>query len=214
MPGLYQHIRASGGCVLSTSTREGLPLTLLEAQAAGCTVVASDVRGNNECVSPEHGGVLFPLNRAGDAAAGEAVAERIRETLADGPRLRAGQQAARAFVHAQFTLERMARRYADLYRATPADARPAPPLPDRVKARLRLSPAVHWSRYLEQRLGVGYAQFDASKALARQGDWRLAAGAAAASLRTSPTIFLKPDRLGQLVEMWRKSGRGGRSGGG
>ena len=204
MPGLYQQIRGSGGCVLSTSTREGLPLTLLEAQAAGCTVVASDVRGNNECVSPEHGGVLFPLNSPGDAAAGDAVAERIRQTLADG-RLRDRQDAARAFVQAQFSLQRMAERYVAIYRATPADARPRPRLPQRMKARLRLSPVMHWSRYLEQRLGVGYAQFDSAKALAQEGDWRLAAGAAAASLRTSPTIFLKPDRLAQLVQTWSRS---------
>ncbi len=207
MPALYQHIRGSGGCVLSTSTREGLPLTLLEAQASGCTVVASDVRGNNECVLPEHGGVLFPLQMPGDA-----VAERIRDTLAAGPSLRRGQDAARAFVQAYFSLQRMAEHYVQIYRASGPDARPQPPLPMRLKARLRLSPVVHWDRYLEQRVGVGYTQFDASRALAQQGDWRLAAGAAAASLRTSPTIFLKPDRLKQLVQAWKKSGTAGRSG--
>ena len=197
MPGVYRDIAASGGCVISTSVREGLPLTLLEAQACGCTVVASDVQGNNECVFPEHGGVLFPA-----AMPGDEVAALVAQTLSDERRLRQRQDAARSFVRAHFSLRRMAERYAALYVQGPRGS--AGDMAARVRARLRLSPLVHWSDYLEQRWGVGYEQFVSSRVLAEGGEWRLAAGAGRASLRTSPTIFLKPRRLAHLVSLWMR----------
>jgi glycosyltransferase involved in cell wall biosynthesis len=197
MPALYREIASSGGCVLSTSLREGLPLTLLEAQASGCTVVASDVQGNDECVSPEHGGRLYPLDMDGDA-----IAALVRDALSNRERLHAWQRASAGYVRERFSVERMAQRYGDLYLrppvGSPGDAA------SRVKARLRLSPLVHWSDYLEQRWGVGYEQFVSSRLFAERGEWRLAAGAGRASLRTSPTIFLKPQRLAHLVSVWMR----------
>jgi glycosyltransferase involved in cell wall biosynthesis len=207
MPALYQDIQASGGCVLSTSTREGLNLTNLEAQASGCSVIASDVRGNNESVSPQHGGLLFPLPMSGDA-----VAQLVAQALTDKAGLAARQAAARTFVQTHFSLDRMVERYLQLYgRSANADASQLP-LRERMRARLRLSPMPHWDRYVQHRLGVGYTQFDASTELAGQGDWRLAAAATAAALRTSPTIFLKPARLARLVETWRRGRGNGGSG--
>jgi glycosyltransferase involved in cell wall biosynthesis len=197
MPALYRDIAASGGCVLSTSIREGLPLTLLEAQASACTVIVSDVQGNNECVSAAHGGLLFPLD-----ARGEAVAEMIRDALSNRRRLLERQQLAAAYARDRFSLQRMADRYVGVYAAPPRAAVGA--VSARMKARLRLSPLVHWSDYLEQRWGVGWEQFVSSRALAARGEWRLAAGAGRASLRTSPTIFLKPQRLAHLVSVWMR----------
>jgi glycosyltransferase involved in cell wall biosynthesis len=199
MPALYREVAATGGCVLSTSLREGLPLTLLEAQASGCLVIASDVQGNNECVSAAHGGLLFPLHLHGDAVAG-----LVRDTLADRGRVRARQRTASAYVRDRFSLRRMAEEYLRIYAEPPSAS--AGDVAARVRARLRLSPLVHWSDYLEQRWGVGYEQFVSSRALARQGEWRLAAGAGRASLRTSPTIFLKPQRLAHLFSVCVRAG--------
>jgi glycosyltransferase involved in cell wall biosynthesis len=194
MPDLYRDVAASGGCVLSTSIREGLPLTLLEAQAAGCLVVASDVPGNNECVSPEHGGLLFPLEQPGDDIA-RATADVLREP--DG--VRARQSAAMAYVRERFSVRGMAEQYLRIYRESPYPV--TTDLRTRVKARLRLSPIVNWGDYLQQRWGVGYEQLASSRALAAHGEWELAAGAGRASLHTCPTLYLRPGRIAHLVSL-------------
>lgn len=50
-PAFYSQVAASGGCLLVTSLYEGLPLTLLEALACGCPVVAMDSRGVNDIMT-------------------------------------------------------------------------------------------------------------------------------------------------------------------
>ena len=192
MPDLYRTVAASDGCVVSTSEREGLPLTLLEAQACGCPVIATAVRGNDECVSPAHGGVLFDYTQEPEAAAALVI-----DTLRDRDALRARQQQLAAYVRAAFSVERMAERYLDIYRAAPC--RTTGDLMSRLRARLRLSPLLNWRNYLDQRWGVGQEQFLSSQELAGHGEWRLAAGVARASLRTSPTMFVKPRRLAYLL---------------
>nr|WP_086940420.1 glycosyltransferase [Thaumasiovibrio occultus] len=57
------------------SSKEGLPLALLEAQACGCSVVASDVGAVSELINPEWG----ELFRAGDQS---QLIERLSKTLA------------------------------------------------------------------------------------------------------------------------------------
>jgi glycosyltransferase involved in cell wall biosynthesis len=47
---------------VSASHGEGMPLTLLEAMAAGLPTVASDVVGNRDVVEQEQTGFLFPLD--------------------------------------------------------------------------------------------------------------------------------------------------------
>ncbi len=56
--GRYFHI---ADVCLSTSIKEGLPLTLLEALSVGVPIVASDIQGHRELVTPELNGFLFPL---------------------------------------------------------------------------------------------------------------------------------------------------------
>jgi glycosyltransferase involved in cell wall biosynthesis len=199
MPDAYREIAASGGCVLSTSIREGLGLALIEAQACGCLAIASDVPGSNECVSPAHGGVLYPLEMDSGR-----VARLVIASLTDRDQHRARQRATAGHVRRQFGMDRMARQYLELYMGLSA----LPPLPrgTRRRARRRLSPLLHWSAYVTQRLGVGYAQLESSRALASEGKWRLAAGAGLAALRTSPTMFLKPRRLAHLVRVLRRHG--------
>jgi glycosyltransferase involved in cell wall biosynthesis len=53
---------------LSTSTKEGLPLSLLESLSAGIPIVASDIPGHDEIVFPGDNGFLFPINSPDIAA--------------------------------------------------------------------------------------------------------------------------------------------------
>ncbi|QDV39717.1 glycosyltransferase [Tautonia plasticadhaerens] len=94
---------------LLTSISEGIPLTLIEAMAAGLPVVSTDVGGVAEVVEPGRTGLLAP---AGDP---EAIADRVA-TLIGEDRQRAelgdlGRQRAREL----FSETRMVGHYAELY---------------------------------------------------------------------------------------------------
>ncbi len=91
------------------SLREGLPLTLLEAMAAGTPVVATDAGGVADVLAGEAGLVVPP----GDSA---ALADACLKLLAT-PDLRARMGAAgRAIVVQRYSLERTVERLATLYR--------------------------------------------------------------------------------------------------
>lgn len=189
MPSIYQEIAASGGCVLSTASMEGLPLALLEAQACGCVVIAPDVLGIAECVSSEHGGIVYPFAATADELATLVIDRvRARETMRECSRR------AATYVPEQFSLSHMVERYLTIYQSAEQPSRRA----SSAHRRLRL---LRWSEYLDQRLGVGYEQYAASHALAAAGDWRLAAAAARESFVTAPTMFAKPGRLAHLVRV-------------
>lgn len=192
MPEHYREVAASGGCVLSTSIREGLGLAILEAQACGCLAIGPDVAGINEAVSPTHGGTLYPFDMAADD-----VGRLILSMLADPDRVRQRQRLAAEHVKSNFSLERMAASYLRIYKDAPFAA--AGPLGARVRGRLRLSPLVDWKGYLEQRWGVGHRQYQASSELLAAGDQPLAAAAARASFKTTPTLALHPQRLAYLL---------------
>jgi glycosyltransferase involved in cell wall biosynthesis len=192
MPDIYRQVAASLGCVVSTASMEGLPLTLLEAQACGCVVVAPDVLGINECVSAAQGGVLYPFEMPA-----EALAALVVQTIADRAAVRDRQHAAASHVKAHFSLERMAERYLAVYRDAPFPA--AGTTRARVRARARFSPVLQPGGYVAWRWGVGERQYDVSKELAGGGQWPLAAAAARASLRAAPTMYLKPARLTHLL---------------
>jgi glycosyltransferase involved in cell wall biosynthesis len=82
---------------------EGLPLSLLEAMAAGCVPVAPEgVSGVNEVVRPGANGLLVSTRDYG------IWANAIAETWRDLPRLRALSAGARATVRARFTVEQAA----------------------------------------------------------------------------------------------------------
>ena len=94
----------------NTSTSEGISLTILEAMAASLPVVATRVGGTPEIVSDGETGLLIP---AGSPA---ALASAI-EGLASWPdRRRRLGSAARHHVETRFTIDRMVREYADVYR--------------------------------------------------------------------------------------------------
>ncbi len=52
------------------SMREGMPLALMEAMAAGLPAVVSDVRGNNDLIIPEKGGFLYSADDSDGFAEG------------------------------------------------------------------------------------------------------------------------------------------------
>jgi glycosyltransferase involved in cell wall biosynthesis len=103
MPGVY----ASLDVLVQPSLREGMPMTLLEAMACGVPVVATRVGAAADVIDNGRTGMLVP---AGDIAAlTAAVQSLLRDDHGIG-------QAARHEVEQRFTVETMARRYAEQYR--------------------------------------------------------------------------------------------------
>jgi glycosyltransferase involved in cell wall biosynthesis len=198
MPQIYRDVAASGGCIVSTASMEGLPLTLLEAQACGCVAIGGDVLGVNECVVPELGGVLYPLDTPP-----QQLATLIIDTVSDREGMRRRQAQALAYAREAFSVRRMAADYLRIYNDAPFGV--VDDLRARWRARLRLSPIAHRSAYMGQRCGVGYRQYATSQQLADAGEARLAMASCRASLHTSPTIFLKPARLAHLMRLQLKS---------
>jgi glycosyltransferase involved in cell wall biosynthesis len=202
MADFFRQVGASGGCVLSTSTFEGLPLSLAEAQACGCPVIGPDVRGVNEVLDPRRGGVIH----AADLPP-EAVARLVLDALGDRAAMQTRREACRAFVAERFDHERMVAEYLDVYERALA-------APQRIAAR----PAAGWFRalfrsrsraYIEAYWAAGYAQLRASERLAASGDGRCARAAAASSWQTCPSLFIRPRRISHLVSTWwRAAGPG------
>jgi glycosyltransferase involved in cell wall biosynthesis len=112
MLGLRNDVRtllAATDAFLLTSVSEGIPVTVLEAMAAGVPVVATNVGGLPELVCDGTTGLLAP---PGDAS---KLAEAILR-LADAPAL-ASQLAARAKrrVEMEFSESRMIEAYGRIY---------------------------------------------------------------------------------------------------
>ena len=84
-------------------------MTILEAMACGVPVAATDVGGNREIIDPPHCGLTSP---AGNPA---ALAAAYLELLRDPSRCRQMGISGRQRVVEHFSLEAMAKQYADLY---------------------------------------------------------------------------------------------------
>jgi glycosyltransferase involved in cell wall biosynthesis len=189
MPGMYQEIAASGGCVVSTSPREGLGLAVLEAQACGCPVIGPDVRGINESVDPAHGGVLYPFSTES-----EQLAELIVQAVSDKEAARRRGQECASHVRERFSLDRMVQQYLRIYQEPRASGAA------RGSARAMVWPSRSWGEYVEHRWSVGHCQYEAAQKLAHQGDWKLARVAVRTSLVTSPTLYVRPKRFAFLMK--------------
>lgn len=93
-----------------SSVREGLPVALLEAMAAGRPIVATDVGGIPEAVRDGREGLIVP---AADSGALSGAIGRLLDEPAVGARLGA---AARARARAEYGIEAIAARIEDVYR--------------------------------------------------------------------------------------------------
>lgn len=103
-------LRAADVYVLS-SLNEGISNTILEAMASGLPVIASAVGGNVELVVDGETGALYATE---DAA---ALADRMARYASSPALCRTQGAAARVRATNQFDLDRMVRRYAELYDA-------------------------------------------------------------------------------------------------
>jgi glycosyltransferase involved in cell wall biosynthesis len=195
MPALYAEVAASGGCVVSTDEWEGLPLTLLEAQACGCPPIAPDVPGTNECVDPAHGGVLYQSDIETDA-----LAKLVLDTVRADARMAWRRRTCAEYVRERFSAARMAGDYLRIYEESPYP--PHGRYVARLRKRLLLSPLRHWDRYVEQRLSVGQREYDVAEQLAQRREWRLARAAAGASFATSPTMYVSPKKAALLANVY------------
>jgi glycosyltransferase involved in cell wall biosynthesis len=92
-----------------TSESEGMPLSVLEAWAAGLPVVASRVAGLPELIDPGRTGLLFEVGD--DAALGRCLDDLVR----DARRARRIGEAARAHVRARYDVSAMAENYHHRY---------------------------------------------------------------------------------------------------
>lgn len=101
------------------SYREGLPMALLEAAAAGLALVATDVPGCREIVRHGDNGLLVP---PGDP---EALAAALARVLADAS-LRARMGTRSRALAADFAIGRVVRETLAVYRRFGAGAAPAP----------------------------------------------------------------------------------------
>ena len=93
-----------------TSKAEGTSMSILEAIASGCCVVATDVGGSGALLDRGGAGVLVPPGNV------TALADRLIEILGDAPRRKQlGDIARRRAVHA-YSQRTMALRYLSIYR--------------------------------------------------------------------------------------------------
>jgi glycosyltransferase involved in cell wall biosynthesis len=91
------------------SLSEGLPLSALEAMAAGKPVVATDVGGTHEAVIDRHTGLLVPPEDP------QALSEGILCLLRQPELAKIFGDAGRKRVEQIFSLETMIKRYEELY---------------------------------------------------------------------------------------------------
>ena len=192
MADFYKEVAASGGCVISTSSFEGLPLTLLEAQATGCPAIGPDVRGVNECIDPRHGGVLYPFEMEA-----EALARLVMETLGNADEMLRRRTACATFAREQFSLERMVGEYLKIYDEVLHARRKSF---SEGRSFFDLMPRLGLKGYLEHCWSGGNCQYIASRRLAEQGEWRLALAAARSALFTCPMLFARPSRALHLLK--------------
>jgi glycosyltransferase involved in cell wall biosynthesis len=94
--------------VLSSRT-EGLPMVMLEAMAAGIPIVATNVGGIPDLLSPREGLLVAPENP-------QALAAAIRATLHDSEAAEERTRAARLRQKAEFDVGPWSARYESIYR--------------------------------------------------------------------------------------------------
>ena len=122
-PNLAKFMAALDLFVMASTCEEVMPLVIMEAMAAGCPILATDVGGVREIIEPGRTGLLVPPGNASEMA-GSILC------LTAAPGLRATLSAAgRAEVIKRFTLPRMVMETERLYQRLLASKSEA--LPDK-----------------------------------------------------------------------------------
>lgn len=103
--------------VLQPSLWEGLPLTLIEAQAAGVPVVASNIKGNREALTSQTG-ILCEAQNA--AAYAQALAGLLAQPFERARMGHAGQTWVRQAFDGDVNMRRIAQLYDQHFFVTPA----------------------------------------------------------------------------------------------
>lgn len=103
-----EYIKASD-VYLSTSIREGMPISLIEACMLGIPILASDVTGNNEAAIDGENGFLFKLNDI------ETPVKKILELSSDIELLRIMSAKAQEIFKQKFTIGEMTKKAEEIY---------------------------------------------------------------------------------------------------
>lgn len=91
---------------LSTSRFEGLPYALIEAASVGLPIIATNVRGNNECVKNHETGLLFNTVEEGISCIKQLKDNTIRKEMG---------YKSRQFFLENFTIEKMVNGLISIY---------------------------------------------------------------------------------------------------
>lgn len=110
LPDVYRAVAASGGCLLSTSQSEGLPMALLEAMACGCPVVAPKIGGIVEILDSQNG---YPYCRDCGVVALRGL---VLGAISDAERRQSIVDQAIKTVGERFTVSHMMMGYRALYK--------------------------------------------------------------------------------------------------
>jgi glycosyltransferase involved in cell wall biosynthesis len=94
---------------IQPSANEGLPLSLLEAMAAGKAVIATDVGGAQEALTHQETGILIPPESS------QAIGTAIMDLLNHPEKRMALADAARDHVVQEFGVQRMVEGYLSVY---------------------------------------------------------------------------------------------------
>jgi len=144
--------------LLMPSRYEGLPMTLIEAMAAGCVPVVSHIRGvTDTVVESGKNGILFPV---GNYTAAANAVSRLHQ---DRDLLERMSVAAREAVPRRYSIERMADHYYDVIKSAMTERPRLPPVLDidgwSIPAGLRPGlrtyvplPLKNWLRVVRERL--------------------------------------------------------------
>jgi glycosyltransferase involved in cell wall biosynthesis len=97
-------------CFWLASAYEGQSNAIMEAMAAGIPVVATDIPGNRDLVVPDETGYLVPV---GDSA---EMARKTQLVIDDVERAKRFGDSAKQRMRDDFSVEKMIKRHAELYR--------------------------------------------------------------------------------------------------
>ncbi len=93
---------------VNPSHSEGLPRSVLEAAAAGCPIIATDIGGTREIIDENHG-ILVAIHNS------EGLAQAIKRFVADMPMRNGSSKNAQTYVHTHFDWDMITKQYIKLF---------------------------------------------------------------------------------------------------